>query len=133
MSVITVAPKFEFDHTFSGEQVDFLINAVKNCGTPSVLIASHVPYPGSCSRTIAPGIFLNIPENLRRAVEMSDKKVLWCGGHFHWAEEAPRQFGSLTAFYAGRFNFENMNNSGYMRMVDTETGEVSTCLRDFNW
>lgn len=133
MSIITVAPKFEFDHTFSDEQVDFLINAVQNCNTPAVLIASHVPYPGSCSREIAPGIFLNIPENLRRAVEMSDKKVLWCGGHFHWQEEEPRQFGSLTAFYGGRFNFEQLDKSGYMRMVDSETCEVSTCLRDFNW
>ena len=133
MSVITVAPKFENDHTFSDAQIDFLINAVNNCNTPAVLIASHVPYPGSCSRPIAPGIFLNIPENLRRAVEMSDKKVLWCGGHFHWPEEEPRQFGSLTAFYGGRFNFEHLDKVSYMRMVDSETGEVVTCLRGFNW
>ena len=133
MSIVTAAPKFENDHTFSDSQVDFIINAVKNCQTPSVLIATHVPYPGSCSRTVAPGIFLNIPADLRCAVEESDKKVLWCGGHFHWAEEAPRQFGSLTAFYGGRFNFETMDHSSYMRMVDTETAEVSTCLRDFNW
>ncbi len=133
MSVITTAPKFENDHTFSDAQIDFLIGAVKNCGTPGVLIASHVPYPGSCSRAVAPGIFLNIPEELRCAVEMSDKKVLWCGGHFHWQEEEPRQFGSLTAFYGGRFNFENRDQISYMRMVDTETCEVSTCLRSFSW
>lgn len=133
MSVITTAAKFENDHTFSEEQIDFLINAVNNCNTPAVLIASHVPYPGSCSRPIAPGIFLNIPENLRRAVEMSDKKVLWCGGHFHWPEEEPRQFGSLTAFYGGRFNFEHLDKVSYMRMVESETSEVVTCLRGFNW
>ena len=133
MSVVTAAPKFENDHTFSEAQIDFLVNAVKNCPTPAVLIATHVPYPGSCSRAIAPGIFLNIPETLRCAVERSDKKVLWCGGHFHWQEEEPRQFGSLTAFYGGRFNFETMNHSSYMRMVDTESCEVLTCLRDFSW
>lgn len=133
MSVITVAPKLEFDHTFSGEQIDFLMGAVDNCRTPGLLIASHVPYPGSCSRTIAPGIFLNIPENLRRTVENSDKKILWCGGHFHWQEEAPQQFGSLTAFYGGRFNFETCSTSGYMRIVDTETCEVSTYLNNFYW
>ena len=133
MSVITVAPKLEFDHTFSGEQIDFLTDAVNNCRTPGVLIASHVPYPGSCSRPVAPGIFLNIPENLRRTVEMSDKKILWCGGHFHWKEEAPQQFGSLTAFHGGRFNFDNRDISGYMRMVDTESGEVATYLNNFYW
>lgn len=133
MSIITVAPKFENDHNFSSEQILFIKESINNCTTPNILIASHVPYPGSCSRPIAQGIFLTIPEELRKHVEESTKKIFWCGGHFHWQEEAPKQLGSLTAFYGGRFNFENHNTPGYMRIIDTQSGEISTILSNFNW
>ena len=133
LSIVTVAPKEAYDHRFTPEQLDFLEESVRGCPTPKVLIASHVPYPGSCSRPIAPGIFLEIPERLRRMVEESSKDVYWCGGHFHWQEEPPQKFGSLTAFYGARFGFEHQGKLGYLRMLDTVSGEISTVLSGFDW
>ena len=133
MSVITVTPLQGGDHNFVPSQLDFLENAINSCRTPRILIGSHVPYPGSCSRGIVPGIYLDIPERLRKLVVENDKKIYWCGGHFHWQEQPPRQFGSLTAFYGARFNFETMKCPGYLRMIDSKTGEISTVLSDFNW
>ena len=133
LTVITVAPKGDNDHRFTPSQLEFMENAFRLCRTPQVLIASHVPYPGSCSRTIAPGIFLEIPESLRQLVEESDRRVYWGGGHFHWQQEKSQQFGSLTAFYSGRFRFEGNDNDGYLRMLDTASGEISTVLESFYW
>ena len=133
LSLITAAPKEAADHRFVPEQLDFLEKSVRGCPTPRVLIATHVPYPGSCSRPVAPGIFLEIPERLRRIVEESAKEVYWCGGHFHWPEEPPRRFGSLTAFYGARFSFENEGKPGYLRMFDTESGKITTVLAEFDW
>ena len=131
MSIITVAPQEAFDHRFSDKQLEFMLRAVSGCRTPNLLIASHVPYPGSCSREIAPGIFLEIPESLRVLVEESDRKILWTGGHFHWPLEPVRQFGSLTAFYGGRFT--SRSKAGYLRTVDTVSGEVETLIPAFEW
>lgn len=133
MSIITATPREAGDHNFIPEQIDFMERCIKNCPTPRILIATHVPYPGSCSRGIAPGIFLEIPERLRQLVEESDKQIYWCGGHFHWQEEPPRQFGSLTAFYAARFDFEPRKKPGYLRMIDTVSGELTTVLSNFSW
>ena len=133
MSIITVAPQEDNDHRFTPAQLEFMENALASCRTPKILIASHVPYPGSCSREIAPGIFLEIPERLRRLVEESDRQIFWCGGHFHWPLEEVRRFGSLTAVYSGRFHFENKDGDGYLRMIDSVTGEVSTVLESFRW
>ena len=134
MSVITLAPKEANDHRLTTEQLDFLISALKKADTPNILIASHVPYPGSCSREIAPGIFLEVSQELKDAVEKSDENIFWCGGHFHWQEEPPAKFGSLTAFYGGRFCFENSpERNGYLRAIDTDTGEISTILPSFWW
>jgi hypothetical protein len=133
MSLITVAPKEAFDHNFTSEQLDFLERAISGCRTPKLLIASHVPYPGSCSRTIAPGIFLDIPERLRILVEESDLDIYWGGGHFHWDAEPSQKFGSLTAFYGGRFGTEDGSKDGYLREIDTVTGEITTVLPSFYW
>lgn len=133
MTVITATPLEGGDHNFVPEQLDFMEQAIKNCRTPRILIATHVPYPGSCSRGITPGIFLDIPERLRQLVEESDKDIYWCGGHFHWQEEPPRKFGSLTAFYASRFNFEMREKPGYLRSIDTASGKIVTEISDFNW
>ena len=133
LTVITVAPQEANDHCFSLEQLDFLTRALTGCRTEGVLIASHVPYPGSCSREIAPGIFLEIPEELRKLVEESNHRVFWCGGHFHWALEEVRRFGSLTAFHGGRFCFESSPRDGYLRMLDTADWEVKTVLDSFQW
>ena len=131
MSIITIAPQEAFDHRLTGEQLSFLTECISGCRTPNLLIASHVPYPGSCSREIEPGIFLEIPENLRKLVEESERKVLWGGGHFHWPPEPVRQFGSLTAFYGGRF--ASSGKAGYLRMIDSVTAQVEMLLPAFEW
>ncbi|MBR2345933.1 MAG: hypothetical protein IKA71_09160 [Lentisphaeria bacterium] len=133
MSLITVAPQEAFDHNFTLDQLDFLEQAVSGCRTPKLLIASHVPYPGSCSRGIAPGIFLDIPERLRMLVEESELDIFWGGGHFHWDAEPAGKFGSLTAFYGGRFSNENGKKNGYLRSIDTVSGEINTELPSFWW
>ena len=133
VTTVTVTPLLGVDHEFTSEQVDFLLDAVKHFRTPYLIIGSHVPYPGSCSRPIAPGIYLDIPESLSEALERAEHPVFWAGGHFHWPEEDPRRFGALTVFCGGRFNAEGGNKSGYLRTFDTETGEVATILSGFNW
>lgn len=133
LSIITVAPKEANDHRFTGEQLDFLENALASCRTPAVVIASHVPYPGSCSRAVAPGIFLEIPERLRELLENSPRRIYWAGGHFHWAEEPVAHFGSLAAFHGGRFSFESLESDGYLRMLETAAGQVTTVINSFRW
>jgi len=132
-TVVTVAPPLANDHRFTPEQLEFLLDAVRNCRTPHLLIGSHVPYAGCCSRPTGPGIYLEVPERLHDALTRAEIKTYWAGGHFHWPEEEPRRFGSLTAFHGGRFNAEGGNKPGYLRAFDTETGAVTTVLSGFNW
>lgn len=132
-TLVTVAPPLAKNHRFLPEEVDFLLKAVRDCRTPHLLIGSHVPYPGCCSRPEGPGIYLEVPERLHEALTQARVKVFWAGGHFHWPEEEPRVFGSLTAFHGGRFNSEGGRKHGYLRSFDTLTGEVATVLSDFDW
>ena len=134
MTIITMDPEKNCDHTFTDRQLDFLIAALRNSRAPRILIATHVPYPGSCSRPAGDGIFLEIPEPLRKAVEESERNIYWCGGHFHWEKEEPVRLGSLTAFHGGRFPFETTpEKSGWLRSMDTQTGEIRSVSDSFFW
>lgn len=135
LTIVTMAPQEGFDHDFTPAQVEFLCDAIRQVTSPRVLVATHVPYPGSCSRPITPGTFLDIPERVRELVENSaTQKFYWCGGHFHWDAEEPRVFGSLTAFHGGRFCFDSiLNKGGWLRTFDSQTGEINLALPDFYW
>lgn len=134
MTIITMDPEKNCDHTFTDKQLDFLIAAIRSSSAPRILIATHVPYPGSCSRPAGDGIFLEIPDILRQAVEESERSIYWCGGHFHWRQEEPVRLGSLTAFHGGRFPFESVpEQSGWLRSIDTQTGEIQSVSDSFFW
>lgn len=134
MRVVAMAPKEASDHRFTEEQIDFLENALRESDFDRILIGTHVPYPGSCSRVAKAGIYLEIPERLRVLMEESERQIYWCGGHFHWHLDPPRQLGSLTAFYGGRFCFENQpEKAGWLRSIDAETGKIETVLASFSW
>ena len=93
----------------------------------TVLIGSHVPYPGSCTRPIAPGIYLEIPEDIQRLLENHSAPVFWVGGHFHWNNDPPLVRGSLTALMGARFAFEgDHERTTYVRELRLEDSSIRT-------
>ena len=98
-------------------------------GTP-VLINTHVPYPGNCSRPIKPGTYIDVPEAVQRRVENFPSRVFWASGHFHWELEEPVVKGSLTAFMGACFRFEteSADYDSYLRILNTETLELETVV-----
>ena len=132
-AVITATPRESGEHSFTPAQLDFLFAALDRCRKKglSVVIGTHVPYPGSCSRKEAPGIFLEIPPELHETLTAFPRPVWWCGGHFHWAPEPPKVTGSLTALYAGRFRLDTRKDTTYLRLIDTATGRIDTFFPDF--
>ena len=131
LAVLTVQPHLENDHTFDDEQLEFLMESIRSCTAKVLVIGTHVPYPGSCSRENLPGIFLNIPEKLRLLLENASGRIVWCGGHFHWKQEEPLVSGSLTALYASRFDLGRPGDDTYTRIINTDPFEITTVSHRF--
>ena len=131
-AIITLLPREGAGHRLFPEQLEFLTSALeryRNEGK-SVVIGTHVPYPGSCSRQPGPGIFLEIPAELHEKLTSCPRPVWWCGGHFHWEYEKPSVFGSLTVCIGARFRFETRNDTDYLRLLDTASGETADLFPD---
>ena len=129
--VLTFSPDSADDHEASGDQWNWLSEQARNAAGSTLVVCSHVPYPGSCSRPESPGIYLPVPEPLRRLLENRETPVFWAGGHFHWKEEPPVVKGSLTAFMGGRFTSgKSADQGGYLRELDLDSLELNT-LRDW--
>lgn len=131
-TIITLLPREGAGHRLFPEQLAFLESALERCRREgkSVVIGTHVPYPGSCSRQPGPGIFLEIPPELHETLIAFPRPVWWCGGHFHWAHEAPSVIGSLTVCIGARFRFEARNDTSYLRVLDTASGKTETFFPD---
>ncbi|MBQ7695648.1 MAG: metallophosphoesterase [Lentisphaeria bacterium] len=131
-TIITLLPREGAGHRLFPEQLAFLESALERCRREgkSVVIGTHVPYPGSCSRQPGPGIFLEIPPELHETLIAFPSPVWWCGGHFHWAHEAPSVIGSLTVCIGARFRFEARNDTTYLRVLDTASGKTETFFPD---
>ena len=117
---------------FLPEQLSFLSEALDQCRKEDrkVVIGTHMPYPGSCSRDGVEN-FLHVPPDLHKQLTEFPRPVWWCGGHFHWNPEPPKQTGSLTALYGARFRLDTRNDTTYLRILDTETETVDTLFPDF--
>ena len=121
------------DHTdFSPEQMAFLTGVLARSRREGrkVVIGTHIPYPGSCSHPDKIK-FLHIPPELHRTLTEFPQPVWWCGGHFHSNLEQPMITGSLTALYGGRFRLDTRNDTTYLRIIDTESGQIDTQFPDF--
>ena len=131
-TIITLLPREGAGHRLFPEQLAFLESALERCRREgkSVVIGTHVPYPGSCSRQSGPGIFLEIPAELHEKLTSFPRPVWWCGGHFHWEYEKPSVFGSLTVCIGARFRFETRNDTDYLRLLDTASGETADLFPD---
>ena len=126
-SILTFSPLHEDDHQATDGQWRWLSEQIDAAGENVLLINSHVPYPGSCSRPVTPGIFLPVPEAIQRQLETRSMPVFWAGGHFHWNEEPPMVKGSLTAFMGGRFLIDSEpRKTTYLRELDIETLQLNT-------
>ena len=130
-AIITMTPLQGVGHEFLPHQLEFLYNALGVCKGKTVVIGTHVPFPGSCSREEKPGIFLEIPPELKEQLCTFPGRIIWCGGHFHWNQEAPKTTGSLTALYGSRFSLKVRGDSSYTSFIDTVTGEISFDFHDF--
>lgn len=131
-AIVTLLPREGAGHRLFPEQLDFLDSALERCRREgkSVVIGTHVPYPGSCSRQPGPGIFLEIPAELHEKLISFPRPVWWCGGHFHWAYEPPSVSGSLTVCIGARFRFEEKHDVTYLRLLDIATGETADFFPD---
>ena len=132
VAVLTFSPNHEDDHTATADQWEWISREVSKTHDRIAVIASHVPYPGTCSRPITPGIYLPVPDTLRRQLESRELPVFWAAGHFHWAEEPPAVFGSLTAFMGGRILIDSMpEKTTYLRELDLDTLTITTLKAPF--
>ena len=128
-AIITLHP--EGGRHFLDHQLKFIYDILDRCKNRTIVIGTHVPIPGSCSRTPIPGLFMELAPELQERLINFPGKVIWCGGHFHWEPEPPGVTGSLTALYASRFRIENRNDTTYTSTIDTETGMITTNHLDF--
>lgn len=131
MLLVTMMPESGNGYALSETQQEFLLQALEKGKGKTVVIGTHIPYPRSCSRTVAPGIFLDIPEELHRKLVAFPGRVVWCGGHFHWEQEPPRVEGALTALFASRIRIDTRDDTTYTSMIDSETGKVTFDFHDF--
>ena len=111
------------------EQEEFVINALEKCHGKTVIIGTHQPFQGSCSRE--GDVFLKITDGFKNKLENFPGKIIWCGGHFHWNKEEPTVTGSLTALYPSRFRIKENGDYTYTTLIDTVTGKLQTDFHDF--
>lgn len=130
-AIVTMTPLQGVGHDLIPSQVDFLKQTLESRRGKTIVIGTHVPFPGSCSREEKPGVFLTIPPDLREYLSTFPGRIIWCGGHFHWDQEAPCVTGSLTALYASRFNLGVRKDFSYTSLIDTESGEIVFDFHDF--
>lgn len=126
-AIITLLQQGE--RQFSQKQEEFIKSALDRCQGKTVIIGTHLPFPGSCSRKL--DVFLKVSDVLRKKLESFPGRVIWCGGHFHWDQEPPEVTGSLTALYPSRFRIEERNDYTYTTLIDTSTGEITPLFHDF--
>ncbi len=126
-AIITLLQQGE--RQFSQEQEEFIKSALDRCQGKTVIIGTHLPFPGSCSRK--QDVFLKVSDVLRKKLESFPGRVIWCGGHFHWDQEPPEVTGSLTALYPSRFRIRERNDYTYTTLLDTVTGEITPLFHDF--
>ena len=126
-AIITLLQQGE--RQFSQKQEEFIKSALDRCQGKTVIIGTHLPFPGSCSRK--QDVFLKVSDVLRKKLESFPGRVIWCGGHFHWDQEPPEVTGSLTALYPSRFRIEERNDYTYTTLIDTSTGEITPLFHDF--
>lgn len=127
-AIITLSP-LETWRSFTSDQLDFLNSALDSCAGKTVIIGTHLPYPGSCSRN--EDVFLQIPEPLQQKLESFPGKIFWCGGHFHWNQEPPHETGSLTVFIPSRFRIKERRDYTYTSIIDTSSGKIAFHFHDF--
>ncbi|MBQ6473477.1 MAG: metallophosphoesterase [Victivallales bacterium] len=129
--ILTFSPCHEDDHTATDAQWQWLSAQVKSAVGQTLVLASHVPYPGCCSRADTPGVYLPVPQPIRHQLETRGEATFWGGGHFHWNEEPPVTRGSLTAFMGGRFLIDaEPTKTTYLRELDLDTLELRTIFPD---
>ena len=126
-AMITMLQKHEY--RLSEEQESFLESSLDRCHGKTVIIGTHQPYTGSCSRQL--DVFLKVSDRLREKMESFPGRVIWCGGHFHWDQEPPKVTGSLIALYPSRFRIKERNDYSYSTLIDTVTGKLTTNFHDF--
>jgi 3',5'-cyclic AMP phosphodiesterase CpdA len=128
-AIITMLQQGDTSYNFAPAQEEFLADALDRCQGKTVIIGTHHPFPGSCSRK--EDVFLKVSDGLREKLDTFPGRVIWCGGHFHWDQEPPKVAGSLTALYPSRFRMKERNDYTYTSIVDTSTGEISVHHHDF--
>ncbi len=117
--VITLAPFGDFDHTFRPEQLDFLEERLHSFCGRYILIGTHVPFKGACSRFPGEGIFLTDNPELDRILAAAKQQIFWAGGHFHWQMEAVDANRRFCPFIGGRFRFDSIEGKeSYLRRID---------------
>ena len=127
VTVITFCPESPNDHVATEAQWQWFSKTLDEAEDAPVVICTHVPYPGSCSRPVEPGIFMDVPEHIQRRLEAFPTPVYWASGHFHWALEPPVVTGSLTSFMGGKFYFEtSQKHETYFRTFDPKTLKLET-------
>jgi hypothetical protein len=110
-------------------QEEFVINALEKCQGKTVVIGTHQPFGGSCSRE--GDVFLKVTGSFRKLLEDFSGRIIWCGGHFHWENEPPAVTGSLTALYASRFRIISRDDTSYTSTIDTATGKITVDFHNF--
>ena len=130
-AIIAMLPRGSEVNTFTPLQLEFLRNSLKKCSGKTVVIGTHSPFTGSCSRVGKPGTFVDVPPEVKEELCNFPGRIIWCGGHFHWENEPPAVTGSLTALYASRFRIISRDDTSYTSTIDTATGKITVDFHNF--
>ncbi|MBP5638122.1 MAG: hypothetical protein J6X55_01485 [Victivallales bacterium] len=129
VTAISFCPISPNDHVASEEQWRWFSRTLDEAEGAPVVVCTHVPYPGCCSRPVENGIYMEVPDSIQRRLESFSSPVYWAGGHFHWALEPPVVTGSLTSFMGGKFYFEKSSKQEtYFRTFDPKTLKLETIV-----
>ena len=123
--VITLAPYESNDHLLSSEKIKYLADTLSSFDGHNVLIGTHVPWEGACSRPAKAGIYLDKVPELVEVLKNSGKKIYWAGGHFHYPVEPIDMETNPCAFMGGCFAF-NSSKKSFLRKLSFHNGiEIS--------
>jgi hypothetical protein len=99
-SFFSIAPEFDYDHTLSSKQLNWLENEFKNTASRWQFILSHVPVEQATERSPGPGIYLSDSERLKEIACQYGKHTFFVGGHFHQMP-IPKTEGKISMIMGG--------------------------------
>jgi len=106
----SVFPEFDYDHTMSEKQLNWLENEFKNIKTPWQFVLAHNPIEQATERLPGKGIYLSDSKTLKDIASKYGEYTFFIGGHFH-KMPPPKTEPGLAMIMAGMVDSLNVENN----------------------